>query len=87
MSPLELLGACPHTRPHFACQAGWTADDGAIFTALWGDGPGSRACAVRGQSLLVANKTDLGATLRLLGCIMRINAPKSFHHHSPSHAS
>jgi len=40
-------------------QEGWTADDSTIFRALWGDGPGSRTCAVRGLSLLVVNKTDL----------------------------
>lgn len=39
--------------------AGWTDADGAIFKALWGDGPGTRACRVRGASLLVANKADL----------------------------
>ncbi|KAG1678814.1 hypothetical protein FOA52_012854 [Chlamydomonas sp. UWO 241] len=40
-------------------QAGWTPADAEIFTALWGDGPGTRSCAVKGLSLLVANKHDL----------------------------
>jgi hypothetical protein len=42
-------------------QAGWTDADGEIFKALWGDGPGTSTCAVRGLSLLVVNKTDLAA--------------------------
>jgi hypothetical protein len=41
-------------------QAGWTDGDGEIFSALWGAGPGSASCAVRGRgALLVVNKTDL----------------------------
>lgn len=50
----------PGHRPHLnALQAGWTASDAEIFSALWGDGPGTRSCAVKGLSLLVANKHDL----------------------------
>ena len=40
-------------------QAGWTPEDAEIFTSLWGNGPGTRSCAVKGLSLLVANKHDL----------------------------
>lgn len=40
-------------------QAGWTPEDADIFTSLWGKGPGTRSCAVKGLSLLVANKHDL----------------------------
>lgn len=40
-------------------QEGWTAEDGRIFKSLWGDGVGSLTCAVKGLSLLVANKHDL----------------------------
>lgn len=38
---------------------GWTDADANIFRALWGDGPGSATCQVKGAALLVANKTDL----------------------------
>jgi hypothetical protein len=48
---------CRSPRP--ALQAGWTAEDGEIFAALWGSGPLSASCKVRGQALLVANKADL----------------------------
>jgi len=39
--------------------SGWTDADGAIFKGLWGDGPGTRGCTVRGLSMLVLNKADL----------------------------
>jgi hypothetical protein len=39
--------------------AGWTEADGAIFRELWGKGPGTRDCKVKGMALLVANKADL----------------------------
>lgn len=42
-------------------QAGWTAEDAEIFSALWGAGPLSSSCKVKGQALLVANKSDLAA--------------------------
>lgn len=42
-------------------NAGWTDEDGVIFKSLWGDGAGSSSCAVKGLSLLVANKHDLVA--------------------------
>ncbi|GIL54000.1 hypothetical protein Vafri_9551 [Volvox africanus] len=38
---------------------GWTDTDTDIFRALWGDGPGSSTCKVKGLALLVANKDDL----------------------------
>ncbi|PNH05164.1 tRNA modification GTPase MnmE [Tetrabaena socialis] len=38
---------------------GWTDADAAIFRALWGDGPGTPGCKVKGAALLVANKEDL----------------------------
>ncbi|GLC38814.1 hypothetical protein PLESTB_000713000 [Pleodorina starrii] len=38
---------------------GWTDADSDIYRALWGDGPGSASCKVKGLSLLVANKDDL----------------------------
>lgn len=38
---------------------GWTEEDGEIFRALWGDGPGTESCVVKGLSILVANKSDL----------------------------
>jgi hypothetical protein len=40
-------------------QAGWTEEDAEIFKALWGEGPGTESCVVKGLSLLVANKSDL----------------------------
>ncbi len=40
-------------------SAGWTQEDGEIFNALWGNGPGSSTCRVKGLGLLVANKADL----------------------------
>lgn len=40
-------------------QQGWTREDSDIFTALWGDGPGTRGCKVQGLAMLVANKCDL----------------------------
>ncbi|GLI68378.1 hypothetical protein VaNZ11_012702 [Volvox africanus] len=40
---------------------GWTDTDNDIFRALWGDGPGSSTCKVKGLALLVANKDDLRA--------------------------
>ncbi|KAI8468364.1 MAG: P-loop containing nucleoside triphosphate hydrolase protein [Monoraphidium minutum] len=39
--------------------AGWSEADQAIFAALWGKGPGTRSCRVKGMALLVANKADL----------------------------
>ena len=42
---------------------GWTEADGMIFSSLWGQGPGSRSCKVRGQAMLVANKSDLAGEL------------------------
>lgn len=39
--------------------AGWTEADQDIFGGLWGKGPGSKACKVKGMALLVANKADL----------------------------
>jgi tRNA U34 5-carboxymethylaminomethyl modifying GTPase MnmE/TrmE len=39
--------------------AGWTEADGEIFSGLWGKGPGTRGCKVKGAALLVANKADL----------------------------
>jgi len=45
-------------------QAGWTDEDAEIFKGLWGDGVGTRGCAVKGLSLLVANKHDLAAGAR-----------------------
>jgi hypothetical protein len=38
---------------------GWTEADAAIFKELWGKGPGTRDCKVKGMALLVANKADL----------------------------
>ncbi|KAG2434245.1 hypothetical protein HXX76_007970 [Chlamydomonas incerta] len=40
---------------------GWTDADSEIYRSLWGDGPGSSGCRVRGPALLVANKDDLRA--------------------------
>ncbi|PNW72451.1 hypothetical protein CHLRE_16g681238v5 [Chlamydomonas reinhardtii] len=40
---------------------GWTDADTEIYRSLWGDGPGSSGCRVRGPALLVANKDDLRA--------------------------
>ncbi|KAG2447372.1 hypothetical protein HYH02_007700 [Chlamydomonas schloesseri] len=40
---------------------GWTDADAEIYRSLWGDGPGSATCRVRGPALLVANKDDLRA--------------------------
>ena len=45
-------------------KEGWTAEDGTIFKSLWGDGAGSSTCAVKGLSLLVANKHDLVADFK-----------------------
>ncbi|GBF90356.1 tRNA modification GTPase-like protein, partial [Raphidocelis subcapitata] len=39
--------------------SGWTEADGEIFSGLWGKGPGTRGCKVKGAALLVANKADL----------------------------
>ena len=44
-------------------SVGWTQADGSIFDSLWGQGPGTRSCRVRGQALLVANKSDLAGGL------------------------
>lgn len=51
--------------------AGWSDEDGEIFTALWGkEGPGSRGCLVKGPALLVANKMDLaGEVVTVIICI------------------
>lgn len=38
----------------------WSADS-SPRRSLWGDGPGSSGCRVRGPALLVANKDDLRA--------------------------
>jgi hypothetical protein len=43
---------------------GWTEADGDIFKSLWGDGPGTRSCKVKGQALLVTNKSDLAGEWR-----------------------
>ncbi|MEW5313204.1 MAG: hypothetical protein WDW38_004790 [Sanguina aurantia] len=40
-------------------QQGWTRADSDIFTALWGEGPGTASCRVQGLAMLVANKCDL----------------------------
>lgn len=40
-------------------SAGWTEADQVIYSDLWGKGPGTRSCRVKGMSLLVANKADL----------------------------
>lgn len=41
---------------------GWTSEDMDIFRSLWGDGPGTSRCRVKGLALLVANKVDLTGT-------------------------
>lgn len=40
---------------------GWTDADSDIYKALWGAGPGTASCKVKGLALLVANKDDLRA--------------------------
>eukprot|EP00798_Chlamydomonas_sp_ICE-L_P001846 gene1846-33265_t len=40
-------------------KEGWTSKDQEIFSAMWGAGPTSSSCSVKGLAMLVANKTDL----------------------------
>ena len=46
-------------HPSHSSQAGWSPEDDEIFKSLWGNGPNTPSCSVKGLSLLVANKHDL----------------------------
>ncbi len=56
---MEIIFLCLSYRS--SIQEGWTEEDNAIFKSLWGRGPGTASCLVKGLSLLVANKNDLRA--------------------------
>ncbi len=54
-------GVCLAHMASCSLQAGWTGEDADIFSSLWGAGPLSSSCKVKGQALLVTNKCDLAA--------------------------